>query len=421
MRTDEDGILKMESIEAASPRYPRNIYVTTVGSLLTDISTEMVVYLVPLFLAGVLKAPTPLIGLIEGVAETTAAFSKLASGYLSDRLGNRKWLAVGGYTLSLLVKPLLALATTWSLVFIARFGDRLGKGIRTAPRDALIADSIDAQRRGAAFGFQRAGDTLGAFIGLAIAIAVIVWTQQTRFDLDRNTFAAIVWLSMIPAAAAVLVLAFGLEERRRPKSAAFGISPPVIRLSLASFDSRFRLALLGVALFTLGNSADAFIVLLAQDRGASVLTVLLMILLFNGVYTIFAQPFGKWSDRVGRLHVIRLGWGFYALLYVGFAFSNAVWQIAVLWAFYGLYYALTEGALKSLVADLVPSVQRGAGYGWLNGTIGLMALPASLIAGFLWQAIAPSAAFLFGAGMAGIALLVLMHIRPILQPDVRAG
>jgi MFS family permease len=410
--------MRAESIKAASPRYPRNVYVTTIGSLLTDISTEMVVYLVPLFLAGVLKASTPLIGLIEGVAETTAALSKLASGYLSDRIGNRKWLAVSGYALSLFVKPLLAIATTWSMVFAARFGDRLGKGIRTAPRDALIADSIDAPRRGAAFGFQRAGDTLGAFIGLAIAIAVIFWSQQNSLDLDRNTFAMIVWLSMIPAAAAVLVLAFGLEERRRPTVVSSGAPSPKINLSLASFEPRFRLALLSVALFTLGNSADAFIVLLAQDRGASVLTTLLMILLFNGVYTIFAQPFGKWSDRVGRLRVIRLGWGFYALLYLGFALSNAVWQIAVLWALYGLYYALTEGALKSLVADLVPSAQRGVGYGWLNSTIGLMALPASLIAGFLWQAIAPSAAFLFGAGMAGIALLIMARIKPISQAEL---
>lgn len=410
--------MRAEPIRAASPRYPRNVYVTTIGSLLTDISTEMVVYLVPLFLAGVLKASTPLIGLIEGVAETTAALSKLASGYLSDRIGNRKWLAVSGYALSLFVKPLLAIATTWSMVFAARFGDRLGKGIRTAPRDALIADSIDAPRRGAAFGFQRAGDTLGAFIGLAIAIAVIFWSQQNSLDLDRNTFAMIVWLSMIPAAAAVLVLAFGLEERRRPTVVSSGAPSPKINLSLASFEPRFRLALLSVALFTLGNSADAFIVLLAQDRGASVLTTLLMILLFNGVYTIFAQPFGKWSDRVGRLRLIKLGWGFYALLYLGFALSNAVWQIAVLWALYGLYYALTEGALKSLVADLVPSAQRGAGYGWLNSTIGLMALPASLIAGFLWQAIAPSAAFLFGAGMAGIALLIMARIKPISQAEL---
>ncbi len=389
-------------------RYPRNIYITTLASLLTDISSEMVVYLVPLFLSGVLKTSTPLIGLIEGVAETTSALTKLASGYLSDRIGNRKWLAVTGYSLSLAVKPFLATASSWSAVFSARFGDRLGKGIRTAPRDAIIADSINAERRGDAFGFQRAGDTLGAFIGLAFAIAIVYWSQQGSFELTGATFTTIVWLSMIPAAAAVVLLAWGLQERRKES---VGAKQSRARLSLTAFDPRFRLALASVAIFTLGNSADAFIVLLAQDRGASVLTTLLMVLLFNGVYTLFAQPFGKLSDRIGRRRIILSGWSFYALVYLGFALSNAVWQIALLWALYGLYYAMTEGAVKSLVADLVPSAQRGAGYGWLNGMIGLMALPASLIAGLLWQAIAPSAAFVFGAAMAGAAMTLMAQVR----------
>lgn len=387
--------------------YPRNVYVTTAASLLTDISSEMVVYLLPLFLSSVLKTSTPLIGLIEGMAETTASLTKLASGYLSDRLGNRKWLTVAGYSLSLAVKPFLATASTWQAVFGARFADRLGKGVRTAPRDALIADSIDPARRGDAFGFQRAGDTLGAFIGLAVAIGVVYASQQRSLELEQSTFTLIVWLSMIPAALAVALLAFGLQERRRAADAPRAQA----RLSLAAFDARFRLTLLAVALFTLGNSADAFIVLLAQARGASVLTTLWMVLLFNGVYTLFAQPFGRLSDRIGRLRVIRFGWGFYALIYLGFALSRNVWQIGVLWALYGLYYAMTEGALKALVADLTPSAQRGAGYGWLNGTIGLMALPASLLAGWLWQAIAPSAAFLCGALLAGAALLLLTRVQ----------
>jgi len=388
-------------------RYPRNVYVTTAASLLTDIASEMVVYLLPLFLAGVLKTSTPLIGLIEGMAETTASLTKLASGYLSDRLGNRKWLTVAGYSLSLAVKPFLATATSWQIIFGARFVDRLGKGIRTAPRDALIADSISADRRGDAFGFQRAGDTLGAFIGLAVAIGVVYWSQQRSLELTQATFTTIVWLSMIPAALAVVVLAVGLQERRRATTTV----QASVRLTLAALDSRFRLALLAVAIFTLGNSADAFIVLLAQARGADVLTTLFMVLLFNGVYTIFAQPFGKLSDRIGRRRVILFGWSFYALVYLGFTFSQSVWQIAVLWALYGLYYAMTEGAIKSLVADLVPSAQRGVGYGWLNGTIGLMALPASLLAGLLWQAVAPSAAFAFGAAMAVAAMLLMMRVR----------
>lgn len=388
-------------------RYPRNVYITAISSLLTDISSEMVVYLLPLFLSSVLKTSTPLIGLIEGMAETTASLTKLASGYLSDRIGNRKWLTVGGYSLSLAAKPLLALAGSWNAVFVARFADRFGKGVRTAPRDAIIADSISADRRGTAFGFHRAGDTLGAFIGLALAIGVVFWSQQRSLTLERSTFTTIVWLSMLPAAAAVVLLIWGLQERRTTPVA----TRTPIHISLTGFDSRFRLALLSVAIFALGNSADAFIVLLAQERGASVLTTLLLVLIFNGVYTIFAQPFGKLSDHIGRLTVIMMGWGFYALVYLGFALSSSIWQIGVLWAFYGLYYAMTEGAMKSLVADLVPPTQRGTGYGWLNGTIGIMALPASLIAGLLWQALGPSSVFLFGAGMAGIAMLIILTIR----------
>jgi MFS family permease len=388
-------------------RYPRNVYVTTAASLLTDISSEMVVYLLPLFLAGVLKTATPLIGLIEGMAEMTASLTKLASGYFSDRIGNRKWPTVAGYSLSLLAKPLLALAGAWPTVFVARFADRFGKGVRTAPRDALIADSVSADRRGDAFGFQRAGDTLGAFIGLAIAIAVVYGTQQSAVDLEQTTFATLVWLSMLPLALAVALLAWGLREVKVQRQ----VAQAAPRLALTAFDGRFRFALLCVAIFTLGNSADAFIVLLAQSRGASVLTTLVMVLIFNGVYTIFAQPFGKLSDRVGRLTMIMAGWGFYALVYLGFALSSTVWQVGLLWALYGLYYAMTEGALKSLVADLTPSAQRGTAYGWLNGAIGVMALPASLIAGSLWQMLGPSAAFLFGALMAGVAMLLLTRIR----------
>ena len=406
-----------ETDPAPTPgRYPRNVYVTAGASLLTDISSEMVVYLLPLFLAGVLKTSTPLIGLIEGMAETTASLTKLVSGYLSDRIGNRKWPTVAGYSLSLLARPLLAVANGWPAIFVARFADRFGKGVRTAPRDAIIADSVSAARRGDAFGFQRAADTLGAFIGLLIAIAVVYWSQQRDVQLERATFATLAWLSMIPLALAVGLLAWGLREVKAPTQATQAPRAPA-RISLAAFDSRFRFALLCVALFTLGNSADAFIVLLAQNRGASVLTTLVMVLIFNGVYTIFAQPFGRLSDRVGRLTLIMVGWGFYALVYLGFALSTTVWQIGVLWALYGLYYAMTEGALKSLVADLVPSAQRGTGYGWLNGTIGLMALPASLLGGLLWQWLGPSATFFFGALMAGVALLLIVRLRsrPIAQ------
>jgi MFS family permease len=387
-------------------RYPRNVYVTTLASLLTDISSEMVVYLLPLFLANVLNTPTAVIGLIEGAAETTASLTKLLSGWLSDRIDNRKWPTVIGYALSLAAKPLLAVAGTWEMVFAARFADRFGKGIRTAPRDALIADSVGAGQRGDAFGFHRAGDTLGAFLGIGLAIIVVYLTQQQSALLTSTTFRTIVWLSMIPVAIAVIVLAVVLQEIHKSKPAV-SRRP---RLSLAGFDGRFRWVLLCVALFTMGNSADAFIVLLAQARGANVLTTLVMVLIFNGVYTICAQPFGQLSDRIGRLKLIITGWLFYAVVYLGFALSNTIWQVALLWALYAVYYAMTEGAVKALVADLVPSAQRGTGYGWLNGTIGIVALPASFVAGILWQAFGPSAPFLFGATLAGLAVLLMLRL-----------
>lgn len=387
-------------------RYPRNVYVTAFTSLLTDISSEMVVNLLPLFLANVLKTPPAVIGLIEGMADTTASLTKLLSGYLSDRLGNRKWLTVAGYSLSLLARPLLALAGTWQAVFGARFADRFGKGIRNAPRDALIADSIEPARRGDAFGFQRAGDTLGAFLGLALAIVVVFLTQQRAALLLPATFTTIVWLSMIPLTIAVGVLALGLQEIKRR-----GVPRTRPRLTLGAFDSRFRWLLLCIAIFTLGNSADAFIVLLAQVRGADVLTTLFMVLLFNGVYTILAQPFGKLSDRVGRRSVILAGWAFYALVYLGMALSSSVWQVGLLWGLYGVYYAMTDGATKAFVADLVPPEQRGTGYGWLNGLTAVLALPASILAGMLWQSVGPAAPFALGALLAATAAILLLRMR----------
>ncbi len=387
-------------------RYPRNVYVTAAASLLTDISSEMVVHLLPLFLANVLNTPIALIGLIEGAAETTASLAKLFSGWLSDRLDNRKWLTVGGYALSLLAKPPLAVAGAWPAVFSARFADRLGKGIRTAPRDALIAGSVASTQRGDAFGFQRAGDTLGAFLGIGLAMLVVYLTQQAGSLLTTQTFQSLVWLSMLPIAVAVVVLAIGLQEIHTARGA--GARRP--RLSLAAFNGRFRWVLLCVAIFTLVNSADAFIVLLAQAQGANVLATLSMLLVFNGVYTLLAQPLGKLSDRIGRLRMITAGWLLYAAVYLAFALSRSIWAIALLWALYGVYYALTAGAIKALVADLVPDEQRGSGYGWINATTGIVALPASLIAGSLWQVYGAAAPFLFGAALAALAAVLMLRL-----------
>lgn len=376
---------------------PRNVWVLSATSFLTDISSEMLTNLIPLFLANVLGVGTAVIGLIDGIAETTASLLKLYSGALSDKLGSRKWLAVTGYGLSTFAKPFLYFASTWGWVLGVRFADRIGKGIRTAPRDALLAGSVDEKQRGLAFGLHRAGDTAGAFTGLAIAALVIYLTQSGTTQLTRATFQTIVLVSIIPALLAVLVLALFAREVAVKANA----STPT--LSLKGLDARFKLFLLASILFTLGNSSDAFIILRGQERGLSVLQVMGMLLTFNAVYTLLAGPFGALSDKIGRRKLILGGWLAYGLVYLGFAASQSGAQVWVLFGLYGIYYAATEGAAKAFVADLVPAERRGTAYGLYNAAIALTAFPASLIAGILWQGVGawsgfgPSAPFLFGA------------------------
>ena len=359
---------------------PRNVWAVTLTSFLTDISSEMVSNLLPLFLANVLGVRTGLIGLIEGVAETTASLLKMVSGWLSDRLGRRKALAVAGYALSTAAKPFLYFATTWPAVLAVRFADRAGKGLRTAPRDALVADSVAPGQRGLAFGLHRAGDTAGAFVGLLAALAVLRLAQGSGAGLARATFQSVVLLSLIPAALAVLTLALGAREQRPSGPAA-----RLPRLTLSGFDRRFRWFLVVVVVFTLGNSSDAFLILRAQHAGLSAAGVLGMMLTFNLVYTLVSAPAGALSDRVGRRRLLVAGWGLYALVYLGFALARAGWHAWALMAVYGVYYGLTEGAARALVADLVPAERRGTAYGVFHAAVGLAALPASLLAGVLWQ------------------------------------
>jgi MFS family permease len=387
---------------------PRNVWAVTITSLLTDISSEMVFNLLPLYLSNVIGVKTNIIGVIEGVAETTASILKMFSGWLSDRLHERKWLTVAGYAISTVSKPFLYVATTWTAVLGVRFSDRVGKGIRTAPRDALIADTIDERQRGLAFGLHRAGDTAGAALGILIALLVVLFAQSGDVILERSTFQAVVLISILPAALAVLVLALlahdvPVTEQRDPP-----------RLSLAGFDRRFRWLMLAIVIFTLGNSADAFLILRAQERGTSVAGVLGMLLAFNVVYALISGPAGALSDRIGRTRLVIGGWLAYGLLYLGFALADAAWHIWVLYAIYGIYYGATEGTLKALIADLVDPARRGTAYGVYNTAVGIMALPASAIAGILWQGafgwdgFGASAPFLFGAAMALAALGVFV-------------
>ena len=393
-------------------KLPRNVWVMTAASFLTDVSSEMVNNLVPLFLANVLGARTGTIGLVEGVVESMSSFIKLLSGWWSDRVVSRKPPTVIGYTLSAVSKPLLAFAGSWAAVLAARFGDRMGKGVRTAPRDALLADSVPAEGRGAAFGFHRAGDSLGAVVGLALALLAVWLTQGNALALDRATFQRIALFSAVPALLAVLVLALGLREVRR---AAPAVGRPILG-SFRAMPPAFRRFLLIFALFTLGNSADAFIILRAQERGLTVLGVLATLLAFNAVYTVVAGPAGRLSDRIGRPRLILAGWGVYFAIYLGLALAGAAWQ--VLFVAYGAYHGLVEGNARAFVADLAGAEGRGAAYGLYHAVVGLLALPASLIGGILWQGVGgwagfgPSAPFLFGAILAGAAALLFAVLLP---------
>ena len=390
-------------------RIPRNVWVLSITSFLTDVSSEMLFNLLPLFLVNVLGVRTSVVGLIEGLAETTASLVKFASGALSDYLDNRKHLAVIGYGLSALAKPLLFFANSWFWVLGVRFTDRVGKGIRTAPRDALLAASAPEDRRGLAFGLHRAADTAGAFTGLLIA-AIIVWASQAASNqLSKNTFQTVTLVSIIPALLGVLILALGAREIKSGKE-----GRSARRFQFTGLDRRFWAFLLVVVIFTLGNSADAFIILRAQERGLTVLQILGMLLTFNAVYTLVASPAGALSDRIGRRTILISGWLVYGLIYLGFALSSTGAQIWLFYGIYGLYYALAEGASKAFVADLVPQAQRGTAYGYFNAGIGLAALPASLIAGILWQGLGswaglgPAAPFYFGAALAVLSVILFV-------------
>lgn len=403
----------------AAAKLPRNVKVVSVTSLLTDISSEMVVNTLPLFLKNVLGVKTALIGLIEGVAESTSSFLKLFSGWFSDRLGRRKLLAVLGYGISAAFKPLFYFASSWGLVAVARWGDRVGKGIRTAPRDALVADSTPPGRRGLAFGFHRAADTAGAFLGLLIALAIVWWLQRGGGELLAGTFRVIVLASLLPAFLAVAVLALGAREAR-PAVAVTAARP---RFGFTSLGRDFRRFILIVGLFELGNSSDAFIILRAQERGLPVTGILAMLIAFNFVYTVLSYFAGKRSDRVGRRGVVMAGWALYALIYLGLGAARSSGAIVLLFVLYGAYYGLSYGTAKALVADLVPAESRGMAFGTYNAVLGLSDLPASLIAGLLWsgagkwQGFGPSAPFFFGAAMALLALLLLAAWRPAPRRD----
>jgi MFS family permease len=374
-----------------------------VVSLLNDFSSEVAVRTLPLFLANVLGVRTTIIGLIEGIAESTSTLLKLVSGHLSDRIGHKKALALWGYGLSNFTKPLLYFATSWGLVLVVRFLDRVGKGIRTAPRDALIADVTAPEMRGRAFGFNKAMDKAGAVIGLLVAAAVIYLSQQDAVTLTRESYQWLVLLAVCPGLAAVGVMTKWVEEQPKPLKSAPS-------LTWSQMDGRFWAFIAVLTIFTLGNSSDAFLMLRAQTLGLSTVEIFLVVALFNLVVTLTSTKGGTLSDTLGRRGLIVSGWLIYALIYLGFAFASAWWHVWILYAGYGLYYGAFLGASSALIADLVPDYLRGTAYGIFNAALGVVAFPASLLAGLLWDWYGPVAPFLVGGALALLATIGLLMI-----------
>jgi len=414
---------------------PRNVRALGAVSLANDTASDMIAPLLPAFVTGVLGLSPAFLGAIEGVAESTASLLKLVAGWYSDRLRRRKAFALAGYALSNLVRPLIGLAGAGWHVLALRFGDRVGKGIRTSPRDALLADAVGPEQRGRAFGFQRALDNVGAAVGPLLAAALLlVFPQNLRL---------VFLLSVVPGIAALIILATQVREER-PERARKGVEPGVAKsrsgltpaaggdggpglpgTTSAPADARrsaasplrggvprgaLRVYLSAVLLFTLGNSSDAFLALRAQDLGLPLALLPIAWMLLSLVRALTAVPGGRLSDRIGRRPAILAGWFVYALAYAGFAMASEVWQVWALFVVYGVHYGLVEGPERALVADLVPAGERGRAYGWFHLCVGIGALPASLAFGWIWRAAGAPAAFALGAALALAAAFVLLFV-----------
>lgn len=382
-----------------------NVFILGIVSFLTDVSSEMIYPLLPLFLTTVLGGGPAFLGIIEGVAESTASFLKLFSGIVSDRVKSRQRLVFWGYTLSSVARPLMAVATAPWAVLLIRFSDRIGKGIRTSPRDALIADSVDPSLRGKAFGFHRSMDHAGAVIGPLIATFLLAYVTK---DL-RTVF----WLAAIPGLLAVLMIVLRVRDVTRARKESDG------RFLQAVPKGSLRTYLLILFLFTLGNSSDAFLLLKAGQLGVTPARIPLLWTFFHVIKMTSSMPFGALSDRIGRRGIILSGWGIYVLTYLGFALAVTELQIWLLFAFYGLFYGLTEGVEKALLMDIAPTNERGTAFGWYNFAVGAGALPASLLFGFVWQLAGAGAAFTFGASLAAVAALLMFLFIKTANPPVR--
>ena len=378
---------------AAPARVPRGVWVLGFVSLLMDVSSELIHSLLPVFMVTSLGASALVVGLVEGIAEATALIVRVFSGALSDYLGKRKGLAVAGYGLGALSKPLFAFAATVGWVLTARFLDRIGKGIRGAPRDALIADVTPANLRGASYGLRQALDTVGAFAGPLLAIALMTLTH------DRFRF--VFWIAVLPAFASVLLLLVSVDEPERSRNP--NAKPPVLRAMLGTLGPQYWLVVTVATLFTLARFSEAFLILKAADAGFSAASVPLVLVAMNVAYALSAYPAGKWSDRASRWAILGLGAGLLIASDLVLASTDSVGGALAGIALWGVHLGCTQGLFAALVADTASPEQRGTAFGVFNLVTGVALLAASALAGVVWDRFGPAATFLTGATFAALS------------------
>lgn len=372
--------------------FPGNVFFLGIVSLFMDVSSEMIHPLIPLFLSNTLHASKTSIGLIEGVAESTASILKVFSGWLSDRIGRRKPIIFWGYGISVFSRPILALASSWVHVLAYRFSDRVGKGVRTAPRDAIIADSTDKSLLGRAFGFHRTMDTIGAVIGPLLAFVIL--------GIFHNRIQSVFWFSMIPGIFALVTILFLVKEvcrqcpMERPK------------ITIKGLDKRFKIFLLISTLFTLGKTTEAFLILRAQEIGVAVSSIPLIYLTFNIVSAILATPAGLFADKIGKRKTIMMSYILLSILFLGFATARVSLHAWSLFVGYGVFVAMNEGIQRAYVATLIRPEIKATGYGIYHTTVGLAALPSGIISGILWQHIGSYALFYYGAIVSFISFVL---------------
>lgn len=387
---------------------PRNVWSLSLVSLLNDTSSEIIYPLLPTFLALALGASPFAIGAIEGLAESTASLLKLFSGYLSDRFDRRKLPVFVGYALASVTRPLLAFVSGWQQVLFVRLTDRVGKGIRGAPRDALLAAEVPYSQRGLAFGFNRAADHLGAVIGPVIAFFLMLFYARDPQAPTVIEYQRVFLIASVPVVLGLFVIVFFVKEERKSE---YPVEVPKVKLSLKEFDGNFKRFLVVIALFTLSNSSDAFLLLRAREAGIApaLLPILWMVLHLSKVLSSLVG--GSLSDKFGRKKLIFSGWILYALVYAGFAFVSSPIHAWILFIVYGLYFGLTEGAEKALVADLVAPRKRGTAFGLYNLAFGVTVFPASLLLGGIWSEFGATAAFLFSAVLSIGAAFALLSLK----------